>query len=270
MRKLIMALLAAALMFPIMAAPALAAPADCTDPVYANYHAGMVKDVTAGPDGLRVYAISAYINPPTLDYFDVCKGYEPSPHNGPSSWIGLQPGAESDYGPDAVLQMGITNCHEVLSSANWCEDGNDIHAFWAVKGCGYKYVVNIADIDTTARTFMLQSVYVSGKTYFRGYMDGVQEFQIAQSDPALTCWINQDTKAVWGGELFDGGDSFGNGGAGLWQSSAKFRVINNSTWQYTTWDPNAGCHQGPADSDNSNHVCDVTTGTQFKLYSVPN
>ena len=249
-----------------VAAPA--APADCTDPIYANYHAGMFKDVSGD---IRVYGVSAEINPPTLDYFDVCRGYEPSPHNGVSSWVGIQPGSANDYGPDAILQIGYVNCHEVLSSADWCEDGNDIHAFWAVKGCGYAYIKNIADLDTAARTFKLESVYISGLTYFRGYIDGVQKFQIAQGDPALTCWIHGDTKGVWAGELHDGGDSYGSGAVstGLWQSSAKFRVIQGN-WLYTDWDANGGCHQGPRDSDNSNHVCDVTTSTQFKLYSVPN
>jgi hypothetical protein len=276
-RRFLIALLAAALLFPV--APAAAAPIDrgdnpqpalntstsCTDEIRANYHAGMFKDIY----NLRVYGIETRVNPPTNASFRPCSETQGiATHDGAFAWVALQPGAESTADPSSILQIGIASCREAFGTVCFYPQMN---YFWAIKGCGGALgVYDLGPANDTIHTYRVQSVYINSHTYFKGYIDGAEKFTVAQSDARLSCWIGQDTAGVWSGELWDGGDSYGTGGgAQLWFQSSIYRTIGGS-WVGPSWNAANACLHPADDSDNSNHVCDVTQTDTFAVYSIPN
>ena len=219
-----------------------------------------------------MYGVKARVDPPSVtNKFDICNGAELIKRKGVFAWVALQPGFESRWqGTGAIIQIGLTHCDNDAYS-DICVPGS-IYGFYAVGGCGYRSYGSLGNLGGNPRDLRVESVYVNGTTKFRGYIDNVMKFSLEQNHSHIDCWINEDTMAIWSGETWDGGDSYGSSGGPtdkLFFGSAAYRSING-VFANPGFNATTNCKTGPVDSPGQNHVCDVTYNDDFYLYSVPN
>lgn len=185
-----------------------------------------------------------------------------------SAWVGLSPGMQSQYVNDTgkIIQVGIVRSNRIgkAYNINW---GQTPAFFYAVAGCGGSLPTAhyIGPADTLAHHYAVDHV---GNNYVLK-IDLNTVATIAANDSRITCWINGDTRTLWGNESTDGGNSYGDD----FDKSNWLNLqygITGGAYVYESWDPASACNIPAVNSGNLDHKCDRTsTGYGFDVWSIP-
>ena len=209
-RKFLSAILAVALLLPILVAPVAAYNGNCVSPS-SNFHSGHSNSsANVSRSGAKAF-ITAY---PAA--FEICEATPTDwDDNGSHAWVGMVPRDTSvgcQVPVDCIIQIGITECASFAQSV--CGGDNAPHYFWAWGGCnGAKPYLN--DLGSAplngGHEYSVYKTLVSGSIRWQLRIDGNLKVTINPTHSRVSCWLGGNVKATWYGERWDLGDSLGNG-----------------------------------------------------------
>lgn len=251
MRKLLLALLAAALLFPVIVAPVLAAnPTNCSSPENYNDHANInVPQIGNNIRGIKatMYASNRIAQCIDTNGLDIMAG--------PLYWVALTGPASNE---SAIIQIGVTNCNNAVQSG--CQD--TARLFWAYGGCDGDRP-DLKDLGPAPPSGAVFQVSRESDGYYRVYANGTFYRSIYKTHPSIVCWADTGTvTADIACERWDAGDMCGQSALEVAVHGAKTQKSVEGTWYVS------GFHSGSCQESNSETQCTILDEDSAYLWTV--
>jgi hypothetical protein len=244
-RKLLAALLGAALLLPAMGSPVLASAQP--GPLVEDYSHDWTRypcvngtphnrwdGVNLNYGGWSARAVYARIDPPNqTDAFAPCTNS--FGNDGASAWVAIVPGTgNEDYGSaSAIIQIGIINCNGLAVTA--CGGGTQFHYFYADGGClgDLPVAEDLGPANGAEHEYLIYLNKSNSTYYFQ--IDGVTRRTLSKYDGAVSCWIIQDKGVQFSAETTDGGDHYSYPNSDSY--SMRLHFNQPRAWEDYTGDP---------------------------------
>jgi len=197
---------------------------------------------TSSPNYSRT-AIQAFVE--FTGYSDLCINDPPFDlGNGPSAWVALVPRTGATF--STIIQVGIIRCHDDTIDGDEntaCDQSSAYRYFVAYAGCNgvEPRALDRGAAPTSRVSYVIWREWSPYVWVWRFNANGVNVLNIAESDPAVSCWLGQNRKALWSSERWDRGDFQGWSAHPIAWDTAAFKAPNSANWQYPNW---TSCNYG--------------------------
>lgn len=196
-----------------------------------------VGSETSSPNYSRT-AVQAFVE--FTPYSDSCIDSPPlDPASGPSAWIAMVPRSGGSF--STIIQVGIILCYDDSTSASHntaCNhQSSPYHYFYSYGGCNqtFPYAYDAGAAPTTRVSYVLWRESSPFGWIWRFNANGINVFNILESDSAVSCWLPNNRKAVWSSERWDRGDFQAWSAHTMAWDTMAFKATNSSSWQYPNW-----------------------------------
>ena len=271
MRKLVAALLCAALLLPIIASPVAAAgEGPCENFSTYNDHVGMHLEPQGGFANVRGIR-SQIFDQQDLDY---CTGGNDANH-GSLYWVALTPApGNSQYGNTAaIIQIGVIRCQNI--AFNVCTGTPRI--FWAAGGCGIVSAPTPVDLGAApigGITFAVRRLSGGDHWLTAVNINGtlIAEKTLLYGNDQTECWATNNGPI--GSQIFcerlDRGDNCGGAGGGnpINFQDIRYQVSIGGGWSVPGPDNTHGIYTDCRTGHIEHRCVDYSIGNKFDTYVI--